>query len=122
MNYFDFQAIGVYGQSGTSSTLKMRDYKDATDLVEVEREREAVWKQQYEDLLRLSVNVYRDFLTDGRTSASGWTAKVRNTRTQTHRGTRHSVTVSPLPSGSGWLRGWSHATTVRVRWDHCLTA
>lgn len=40
MNYFDFQAIGVYGQSGTSSTLKMRDYKDATDLVEVERERQ----------------------------------------------------------------------------------
>ena len=30
---FDMQAIGKYSDCGTSSTLKQRDYKDATDLV-----------------------------------------------------------------------------------------
>ena len=30
---FDTQAIGKYSDCGTSSTLKQRDYKDATDLV-----------------------------------------------------------------------------------------
>lgn len=35
---FDMQAFGKYSECGTSSTLKQRDYKDATDLV-VERGR-----------------------------------------------------------------------------------
>lgn len=38
---FDMQAIGAYGESGTSSTLKRRDYKDATDLV-VEADRKHI--------------------------------------------------------------------------------
>ena len=32
-NFFDMQAIGQYGTEGVASTCKMRDYKDATDLV-----------------------------------------------------------------------------------------
>ena len=40
MNYFDVQRFGEYAQRGTASTLKQRDYKDVTDLVEIERERE----------------------------------------------------------------------------------
>lgn len=39
MNYYDFQGFGIYAQTGTASTLKERDYKDATDLIERERER-----------------------------------------------------------------------------------
>ena len=30
---FSFQAFGVYKQSETASSVKSRDYKDATDLV-----------------------------------------------------------------------------------------
>lgn len=33
MWYFDMQRIGQYGQEGSASTLKQRDYKDATDLI-----------------------------------------------------------------------------------------
>lgn len=33
MEYFDMQRIGEYGNSGTASTLKQRDYKDHTDLI-----------------------------------------------------------------------------------------
>jgi len=39
MNYFDVQRFGEYAQRGTASTLKQRDYKDVTDLVEIKRER-----------------------------------------------------------------------------------
>lgn len=38
MNYYDFQGFGMYAQTGTASTLKARDHKDATDLIERERE------------------------------------------------------------------------------------
>ena len=31
--YFDMQAFGKYGPGITASTLKERDYKDATDLI-----------------------------------------------------------------------------------------
>lgn len=37
MNYYDFQGFGIYAQTGTASTLKERDHKDATDLIERER-------------------------------------------------------------------------------------
>lgn len=33
MRGFAFQAIGIYKESGQASSLKMRDYKDATDLI-----------------------------------------------------------------------------------------
>jgi DNA (cytosine-5)-methyltransferase 1 len=33
VEYFDFQAIGKYGNDGSASTLMARDYKDAKDLV-----------------------------------------------------------------------------------------
>ena len=33
MEYFDMQRIGEYGNSGTASTLKQRDYKDHTHLI-----------------------------------------------------------------------------------------
>lgn len=33
MNFYDLQAFGQYGRGGYASTLKNRDYKDATDLV-----------------------------------------------------------------------------------------
>ena len=36
---FDMQAFGKYSDCGTSSTLKQRDYKDATDLVVENRRR-----------------------------------------------------------------------------------
>lgn len=33
MRAFSFQAFGLYKDSGTGSSLKQRDYKDATDLI-----------------------------------------------------------------------------------------
>ena len=86
------------------------------------RERETVWKQQYEGLRRLNVKDFRVFLTDGLTSASGLTVKERSTKNQTHRDTKHLGTVLPHLSGNGWLKEWWQYMTGPVQWAVCLTA
>ena len=120
MRYWRLLAFSRYTQSETASAMKARDWKDVTDIVE--RERETVWKQQYEGLRRLNVKDFRVFLTDGLTSASGLTVKERSTKNQTHRDTKHLGTVLPHLSGNGWLKEWWQYMTGPVQWAVCLTA